>query len=188
MFPSLSYNPLYLSIQNPCHFFLSWANTELVFIVVSIFTSFLWCHVCSLPALLYVFLCWESWAFVGPRLNILWLESPSITTVVSLGRPNCSDLEIEGGKRKLKGTWQGLGAWKHCIGKFSPQKCTTRTRKRLDIYSGNLKWETYFGYSRFTASLVKGMLTILLVLSSWEKKACGKIFTVKRSHALTIEL
>lgn len=109
MFPSLSYNPLYFSIQNPCHFFLYWANTELVFIVVSIFTSFLWCHVCSLPALLYVFLCWESWAFVGSRLNILWLESQSITTVRVSGQAQLLSFrnrrEEKETERNMAGTW-----------------------------------------------------------------------------------
>lgn len=108
-FPPFHTTPLYLSIQNPCHFFLSWANTELVFIVVSIFTSFLWCHVCSLPALLYVFPCWESWAFVGPRLNILWLESPSITTVRVSGQTQLLWFRNRRGEketeRNMAGTW-----------------------------------------------------------------------------------
>ena len=99
---------------------------------------------------------------------------------VSLGRPNCSNLEIEGAKRRVKGTWQGPGVWKHCIEKFQSTECTTRPRKTLDIHSSYLKWKTYFCYFRFTASLVKATLTILLVLSSWVKEPCRKILHSKK--------
>lgn len=75
-------------------------------------------------------------------------------------------------QKEGKGDWKDhgrdLGLRNTVLKDVSPQN--VRPRKRLDIHSGYLKWKTYFCYSRFTTGLVKGMLTILLVLSFFLRK------------------
>lgn len=120
VYPLLSHNPLHFSIQTPCYSCRYWANTAFVFMVVSTFTSFLWCHVCFLPALLYLCLCWEPWASVGSRPNILCCVSRSITTIRVSVQTHCSNLETDGGKADWKERGWDLGLQKTVLKNSTP--------------------------------------------------------------------
>lgn len=103
---SLSYNSLYFIIQTPYYLFIFLIGlTEFFsfsFSLVSIFTNFLWCHVCFLHPLLYLICVLGITGLCRIQTKHSLTGTAEHHYCMSLCRPNHSHSEIEGGKETEK--------------------------------------------------------------------------------------
>lgn len=151
--------------------------------VVAIVTRFLWCHVCFLPALLCPLLCWDPWAFVGPKLNILRRESRSMATVRAAGRPNCSDWDMQGEGGGWEGRGRDSGLWNTVPKNSSPQSVPQgpgKERHSLGLFKNGKPSSVIPDSPRL---LSRECLPFYWCFLPKERKVC----TVKRSRTLAIE-